>query len=139
MTTLWYSCVWTKLLKRMYNLLKEVWVMWNCPSMANEHEDQEWPWLYDLDESDVFFSQPKLKVVKKEKQPQQIVNPSIWTPWYKLWLTLFVYSKDKKKVIQLIPCFMWKVIYGEYKEIYFNLMFQEDTLKDHTPRCLKRI
>jgi hypothetical protein len=29
---------------------------------------------------------------------------------------------------------MWKVIYGEYKEIYFNLMFQEDTLKDHTPK-----
>jgi hypothetical protein len=54
--------------------------MWNCPSMASEHEDQEWPWLYDLDEGDVFLNQPKLKVVRKEKQPQKFVNPSIWTP-----------------------------------------------------------
>jgi hypothetical protein len=32
---------------------------------------------------------------------------------------------------------MWKVIYGEYREIYFNLMFQEDTLKDHLQDALK--
>jgi hypothetical protein len=77
------------ILKRMYNLLIEVCVMWNCPSMASEHEDQEWPWLYDLDESDVFFSQPKLKVVRKEKQSQQIVNPSIWTPWLQVTINTF--------------------------------------------------
>jgi hypothetical protein len=62
--------------------------MWNCPSMANEHENQEWPWLYDLDESDISLSQPKLKVVK-EKQPQQIVNPSIWTPWLQVTINTF--------------------------------------------------
>jgi hypothetical protein len=33
--------------------------------------------FYDLDESDFFLGQPKLKVVMKEKKPQQIVNPSI--------------------------------------------------------------
>jgi hypothetical protein len=35
-----------------------------------------------------------------------------------------MYYKDKKQVIQLIPCFMWKVIYGENKEIYLNSRFQ---------------
>jgi hypothetical protein len=49
-----------------------------------------------------------------------------------------MYSKNKKQVIQLIPCFMWKVIYGEYKEIYLNSMFEGDTLKDHFQDALKQ-
>jgi hypothetical protein len=33
---------------------------------------------------------------------------------------------------------MWKVIYGEYKEIYLNSMFEGDTLKDHFQDALKQ-
>ncbi len=42
-----------------------------------------------------------------------------------------IYLTDKKKVTQLIPSLVWKVVYGEYKETYINLVLQEDTLKDH--------
>jgi len=42
-----------------------------------------------------------------------------------------IYLTDKKKVTQLIPSLVWKVVYDEYKETYINLVFQEDTLKDH--------
>ncbi len=45
--------------------------------------------FYDLDESDFFLGQPKLKVVMKEKKPQQIVNPSIWTPWLQVTINIF--------------------------------------------------
>jgi len=47
-----------------------------------------------------------------------------------------MYSKDKKASHPIDTLLMWKVIYGEYKEIYFNLMFQEDTLKDHLQDAL---
>jgi len=50
-------------------------MMFICVSIARlEHEDQKQAWNYDLDELDVLFSQPKVKVTKKEKQPWWVVT-----------------------------------------------------------------
>jgi hypothetical protein len=34
-----------------------------------------------------------------------------------------IYFKDNKQVTQLILNLVWKAVYGEYKEIYLNLVF----------------
>jgi hypothetical protein len=44
--------------------------MFICVSIARlGHEDQNQAYNYDLDELDVLFSQPKVKVTKKENKP----------------------------------------------------------------------
>lgn len=40
------------------------------------------------------------------------------------------YSKEKKNVTQLIPTLVWKAIYAKYREIYFDNIFWEDTLRN---------
>jgi hypothetical protein len=63
--------------------------MFICVSIARlEHEDQNQAWNYDVDELDVLFSQPTVKVTKKEKQPWWVVASSsgsfsIYTPLFK--------------------------------------------------------
>ncbi len=58
------SMVWNP--KRM----REVCMMFICVSIARlGHEDQNQAYNYDLDELDVLFSQPKVKVTKKENKP----------------------------------------------------------------------
>jgi hypothetical protein len=39
------------------------------------------------------------------------------------------YSQDKKNVTQFVPNEVWKVVYTYYKLKYFDLTFQEGSLK----------
>jgi hypothetical protein len=88
--------------------------------------------LVDLEDYFVLPRQGRAKVARKDKQPQTIVEflhlNTMVTSYHRHFV---IYSREKKKVAPLIPSLMWKVVYGEYKGTYLNLMLQEDTLKDH--------
>jgi hypothetical protein len=78
--------------------------------MASDHEKPNHSWLHDLNEGDVFLSQPKAKVAKKEKHECQIVEYSFHVNTiptnYHQHFTL--YFRDKKQVAQLIASLMCK-------------------------------
>jgi hypothetical protein len=88
--------------------------------------------LVDLEDCFVLPRQGRAKVARKDKQPQTIVDFFHLSTMVMNYQRHFViYSRDKKKVTQLIPSLVWKIVYGEYKDTYLNSVFQEDTLKDH--------
>ncbi|CAM6100772.1 unnamed protein product [Calypogeia fissa] len=52
---------------------------------------------------------------------------------------IVIYSKNRKKVGQLIPGKVWKVVYAHYKTVFPTSPFQEETLKDRLRETLKEM
>lgn len=48
-----------------------------------------------------------------------------------------VYSKDRKTVNQIIPSVVWKAVYSQYKRIFPNSKFQQESLKDRLREMIK--